>query len=73
MTAIPDGKTNLGNHASPGDNMSIDRLACFPLMAFDGLQQAVEVLINGFVVLDKGLETFGQIDGKSDRRVVVSV
>jgi hypothetical protein len=53
--------------------MSIDRLACFSFMAFDGLQQAVEVLVKGFVVLDKGLETFGQIDGKSDRRVVVSV
>ena len=55
---------NLGHHATPSDQLGVDFLAFFLLMRDDGLQETVEMLVAGIIVLVKGLETLGEIHGQ---------
>jgi hypothetical protein len=43
----------LGQHASPGDDVCIDWLACLLFMACDGLEEAIQVLVDPVVMLDE--------------------
>lgn len=62
---FPKGATGgpyLGQHASPGDDVCIDRLSCLLFMACDGLEEAVKMFVYIVVVLDELVgEAIGQV------------
>lgn len=57
-------RTNLGEHATPGDDVGIDRFSLLLFVALDGGQEAVEMLVDAVVMLDELVDALRQADGK---------